>query len=157
MTTQATGSRISGSFKPDGGSELTFLVTGFSVSAEDRPQIDITSGTDVMARTVPGKRGVTTVTINARYDGDVIDALDTATTQCAKGELKIAAAATADCGVVPIIGNAPGTGDVTFANMLSFYAFFMGYNIEATSDSAVDITMNFLVNTTGSAIDVESA
>ncbi len=149
---QATGARIIGTFTPAkaAATEISFFVTGFTMTVEDRPQIDITGGEDKIVRMVPGKRGVTTVNINARFDQSEIEQLNNDLLECGEGELKIATAAVDDCGLVSTVGT--GDDPATMANVTAFHAHLMGYSLEATTDSAVDMTLNFLIASDGDAI-----
>ena len=128
-----TGARLVGTFVIGaGGTTITFLVTGFNLNVEDRPQIDITSGADTVSHAVPGRRGLTTATINARFEATGNPALIAAELkQCADGTLTISAAATADCAA---------------ANIYSGDAWMTGFSIEGAMDTAVDTTLNFLLN-----------
>ena len=144
MTQQATGARLTGIYEPANvGNYITFLITGFTMTAEDRPTIDATSASDTIAYTVPGRRGQLTVTINARFDADAMAALYAYLSLCSVGRLSIKAAAVEDCDDVPILGTIDGQ------TTTGFNVFLMGFNIEATMESSVDITMNFVVFSDG--------
>lgn len=144
MSTQATGARLKGIYEPaDGSAAVTFLITGFTLSAEDRATIDVTSAQNTIAAAVPGRRGNLTVTVNARFDADEIAQLYADLSDCAYGRLAITASGVDDCEEVPILGT------VVSSTLTGYNAFLMGFNIEATMESAVDITMNFLVYSDG--------
>lgn len=158
MSVEATGARITGTFFPaaDGGTLITFLITGFNMSVEDRPQIDVTKGSDTVMAMVPGKRGTTTVTVNARFDQSEIADINADLLLCGHGELKIYAArkpegATTDCDFVAVAGTGTGGADT---DITAFDAFLMGYTVEASMDSAVDMTLNFLIRSTGTEVGV---
>ena len=157
---QATGARITGKFQPPanaGGqtpNAIEFLVTGFSMSIEDRPQIEVTRGTDSIVRMVPGKRGNTTVTINARFDQTSVAQLNLQLKECGPGDLLIHASrmpesAATDCDIVAVVGT--GQGDEE-GDLSAFEAYLMGYSVEAAMDTAVDATLNFMLHSTGTAI-----
>lgn len=160
MSVEATGARITGTFYPAGGTDatdlITFLITGFNMSVEDRPQIDVTKGSDTIMAMVPGKRGTTTVTVNARFDQSEIAVVNADLLLCGHGELKIYAArkpegATTDCDFVAVAGTGTGGADT---DITAFDAFLMGYTVEASMDSAVDMTLNFLIRSTGTEVGV---
>jgi len=158
MSVEATGARITGTFLPaaTGGTLITFLITGFNMSVEDRPQIDVTKGSDTVVAMVPGKRGTTTVTVNARFDQTQIAQVNADLLVCGHGELKIYAArkpegAATDCDFVAIAGTGTGSAD---ADITAFDAFLMGYTVEGSMDTAVDMTLNFLIRSNGTAVGV---
>ena len=160
MSVEATGARITGTFLPAGATSaaelITFLITGFNMSVEDRPQIDVTKGSDTIMAMVPGKRGTTTVTVNARFDQSEIAVVNADLLLCGHGELKIYAArkpegATTDCDFVAVAGTGTGGADT---DITAFDAFLMGYTVEASMDSAVDMTLNFLIRSTGTEVGV---
>ena len=149
---QATGARLTGVFDPgtSASADIVFLVTGFTLSVEDRPSIDITASSNRIARMVPGRRGNTTVTINARFDSNQAVLMNTDLLQCEAGSLAISAAATDDCDEVYILGSTETTGDPPVTTITGIGAYLMGYTIEATMDSAVDMTLNFMLESNGS-------
>lgn len=160
MSVEATGARITGTFYPAGGTDatdlITFLITGFNMSVEDRPQIDVTKGSDTVMAMVPGKRGTTTVTVNARFDQSEIADINADLLLCGHGELKIYAArkpegADTDCDFVAVAGTGTGGADT---DITAFDAFLMGYTVEGSMDSAVDMTLNFLIRSTGTEVGV---
>ena len=158
MSVEATGARITGTFLPaaTAGTLITFLVTGFNMSVEDRPQIDVTKGSDTIMAMVPGKRGTTTVTVNARFDQSQIAQVNADLLVCGHGELKIYASrkpegAATDCDFVAVAGVGTGAGD---GDITAFDAFLMGYTVEGSMDSAVDMTLNFLIRSNGTAVGV---
>ena len=158
MSVEATGARITGTFFPaaTGGTLITFLITGFNMSVEDRPQIDVTKGSDTVMAMVPGKRGTTTVTVNARFDQSQIAQVNADLQVCGHGELKIYAARkpeglATDCDFVAVAG--AGTGG-TDGDITAFDAFLMGYTVEGSMDSAVDMTLNFLIRSDGTDVGV---
>ena len=143
-TTQATGARLKGFYEPaDASTGINFLITGFTMTIEDRPTIDVTAAQNTISAAVPGRRGNLTVTINARFVAEQMANLYADLTDCAYGRLSITAASTADCAEVPILGTVVST------EIVGYNAFLMGFNIEATMESSVDVTMNFLVYSDG--------
>ncbi len=161
MSVEATGARLQGTFTPakTGGTVINFLITGFNMNVEDRPQIEMTSALNSIAVVVPGKRGTTTVTVNARFDQSQITQINDDLLECGYGYLTIGAVRrpeglATDCNFVAAVGI--GT-DATFDALLGFGAYLMGYTVEGSMDSAIDTTLNFTVVSTGTAIETETA
>ncbi len=134
---QLTGARLVGTFETGGTAgtppvttTIQFKITGFTVNLDERPQIDLTSGPDTMAHAVPGRRGLTTATVNARFDTTQFSTLETELGECAPGTLTIQAAGTADC---------------TSITVYEDQAWLTGFSVEASMDTAVDATLTFLM------------
>tara|TARA_E500000305_G_scaffold101911_1_gene95826 strand:- start:2046 stop:2528 length:483 start_codon:yes stop_codon:yes gene_type:complete len=156
MSVQSTGARLKGTFTPAkaGGTLIEFAITGFNMTVEDRASIDMTQGSDTINVIVPGKRGTTSVTVNARFDQSENTQITDDLLQCGFGELTIGSSrvptgATTDCDHVAVVGT--GTDD-TFADLIGFHAYLMGFSVEGSVDSAIDITLNFQLRSTGTAI-----
>ena len=151
---QATGARLLGTFDPGttASGTISFYVVGFSLNVEDRPAIDITSADHTVTRMVPGRRGNTTITINARFEDAQKAILDTDLLQCAAGTLAISAASTSDCGTVDILGTTETSGDPPVTTITGIGVYLMGYTVESTMDTSVDMTINFMLQTTGYAL-----
>ena len=135
---QLTGARLTGTFVTGGTSgdpptttTIQFKITGFTVNIDERPQIDLTSGTDTTMHAVPGRRGITTATVNARFDTTQFATLEAELRECAVGTLTIQAADTSDC---------------TSTNVYSDSAWLQGFSVEASMDTAVDATLTFLMD-----------
>ena len=153
---QSTGARLKGTFTPakSGGTLIEFLITGFNMTVEDRASIDMTKGTDTINVIVPGKRGTTSVTVNARFDQSENVQITDDLLQCGFGELTIGAArlpegAGTDCDYVATVGT--GT-NASFDSLVGFHAYLMGFSVEGSVDSAIDVTLNFQLRSTGTAI-----
>lgn len=132
-----TGARLKGQFlAASGGDPIIFGVTSVSFNVEERAQIDVTVGSDDTQHAVPGRKGISTVSIGARIPNNVADMilmLDTLV-DCGTGTLTLTASNTS-CNDVSILG-----GELTEA------AWLMSYSVEGSLDSSVDITLNFLLD-----------
>jgi hypothetical protein len=135
---QLTGARLTGTFvtggtygDPPAETTIQFKITGFTVNIDERPQIDLTSGTDTTMHAVPGRRGITTATVNARFDTAQFATLEAELRECVVGLLTIQAAGTTDC-----------TNGIVYTDS----AWLQGFSVEASMDTAVDATLTFLVD-----------
>ncbi|MCP4786582.1 MAG: hypothetical protein GY878_23840 [Fuerstiella sp.] len=89
------GNKLTGAFTPDGGSEKTFAITGFSWSGGDRPEIDITTGADNRRKVLPGLASPEEYTLSIKFEDD--DDLSTEMVNCAVGALTVSLAPDNSC------------------------------------------------------------
>ena len=96
------GNKISGSFT-GGGSQITFAITGFSWSGGDRPEIDITTGTDNRRKVLAGLASPEEYTLSIKYNDED---LTTEMTECDNGTLTVSLASDTACDTTTAILNA---------------------------------------------------
>ena len=134
-----TGARLVGTFDPLGSeapANIEFQVIGLSFNVEDRAQIDVTAGDDDTQHAIPGRKGITTASISARIPGTAagiqlhLDPL----VHCGTGTLVLKASPTTSC--------APDDMEELYNGA----AWMMSYSTEASLDSSIDVTMNFLLD-----------
>ena len=132
-----TGARLSGTFDPPGDdNEIPFQVIALSFNVEERAQIDITAGTDDTQHAVPGRKGISTASITARIEDDPSDNA----THLAQ---------LVDCATGTLVLKASPAGNCSEEAMVTLYngdAHMMSYSTEASLDSSIDVTMNFLLD-----------
>lgn len=132
-----TGARLTGTYDPAGSqAEITFQVIGLSFNIEERAQIDVTTGADSTQHAVPGRKGLSTASITARIEDTAAEnGLHIAPLEfCGNGQLVLKASPAGDC------------LDTSMVEIYSGDAWMMSYSTEASLDSSIDVTMNFLLD-----------
>ena len=84
--TYVLGNGITATFTPSTGSAINFAVTGFSRSGGDRPEIDVTVGTDSRRIAYAGLASPEEYTLTVKFDGEDLTA---EMAKCGSGSLQV--------------------------------------------------------------------
>lgn len=117
----------------------TIEVTSISIDSGERPQIDITTSTDVRRNAVPGLRSVPSGSITGVLADGQVTQLEDRLLNCSTTLLTITAKQ-ADCSTAEVL-------------MLQS-VHISGFTVEASMDEAVVVTVNFFLDGIGQMIPV---
>jgi hypothetical protein len=95
----ALGNGITATWTPNGGTLVTFGVTGFSWSGGDRPEIDVTIGTSNRRETYIGLASPEEYTLSVKYNS-ADTALTSSMENCGAGALIVKMAPDDNCGTI---------------------------------------------------------
>lgn len=87
------GNKLTGAFTGT-ASAINFAITGFSWSGGDRPEIDITTGSDNRRKVLPGLASSEEYTLSIKYNGEDLPA---EMIDCSVGALTVSLAPDNDC------------------------------------------------------------
>ncbi len=133
-----TGNGLTAEFGPDGSEVFIIAVTSISMDSAERPAIDITAASDSQRKAVPGLRGVPTGSVTGILEQTAADVPN----QIQAIEAQLVSCPHIACSITAKYGCTVGdTAPLVAANV-----YVTGFNIEASIDEAVTVTVNFMLS-----------
>ena len=133
-----TGNGLTAKFGPLGDLLFTIAVTSISLDSAERPAIDITAASDSQRKAVPGLRGVPTGSVTGILEQAAADVPD----QVQAIEAQLTSCPAIACAITAKFGCEVGET----APLVNSDIYVTGFNIEASIDEAVSITVNFMLS-----------